>query len=161
MPVRRTLPVGQARSFAANSTNADEADSDDAFKPIRRAPPPPPKTASGEIDYPALVHKLVSESPIFLFMKGDPQMPRCGYSKQVVTVLKQHKVRFNSYDVLENDYAICDAVEAYRQWPTFPQLYVSGELVGGCDIVTDLHRNGELADILSSAKAIAPTAGKA
>jgi monothiol glutaredoxin len=154
-----------ARSFASTSAPAsapthngvaeDDNESDDAFKPIRHAKPATPPV-DDKPDYNVIVHKLVTENPIFLFMKGTPQYPRCGFSAQVVNILKNHKVDFRAWNIIEDDYAICDAVEAYRNWPTYPQLFVSGELVGGCDIVSELHRSGELAGLLASAKAIAP-----
>ena len=139
--------------------SADDEDSHDDFKPkikVKAAAPPASAAAPGQTDYAALVQKQVKSNGVFLYMKGSPDAPRCGFSRQVVMILRSHKVDFAHCDITENDYAICDAVEKFSEWPTYPQLFVSGELVGGCDIVTDLHRSGELTDTLKAAKAVAP-----
>ena len=90
----------------------------------------------------------VKNNPVLLFMKGTPQSPQCGFSAQVVQTLQNHNVEFNSIDVLQ-DYEIRDGIKQYSNWPTIPQLYVKGEFVGGCDIIMDLERKGELQGILS------------
>jgi monothiol glutaredoxin len=139
---------------AASKISSDDAETHSDFKPISKS------KVHHEPDYAALVQKQVSTNPIFLYMKGTPAMPRCGFSKQVAAILQHHGAKFASCDVTENDFAICDAVEAYsgrnsgQTWTTFPQLYVSGELVGGCDIVTEMHNNDELDEVLKSAKAV-------
>ena len=86
-------------------------------------------------------HTLVKSSKVFLLMKGTPEQPQCGFSAQVVHILKQMNVDFESLNVFDEDK---EALKEYSSWPTFPQLWVDGKLVGGCDIVTEMLSNGEL-----------------
>ena len=94
--------------------------------------------------------KQISDNKIILFMKGTPSLPQCGFSAQVVQILSQYIPNFTSVNVLED-------LEARRElpvlfdWPTFPQLYVKGELIGGCDIVTHLHETQQLKKVLEAA----------
>jgi monothiol glutaredoxin len=84
---------------------------------------------------------------VILFMKGDPEAPACGFSRQTVAVLQALDARFAAVDVLP-DPRIRQELSALSNWPTIPQLFVNGELVGGCDIVTEMYESGELADLL-------------
>lgn len=93
------------------------------------------------------IKTLINSSPIFLFMKGSPDMPQCGFSANVVKILRQQNAKFNSFDILSDD-TIREGVKSFSNWPTYPQLYVKGELVGGNDIITELLNNGELEAIL-------------
>jgi monothiol glutaredoxin len=92
-------------------------------------------------------------SPIVLFMKGSPDFPQCGFSARVVNALRECRAAFTHVDVLE-DPELRRTLKAYSNWPTIPQLYVEGELVGGCDIVMDLHRRGDLSLIVAQAGAV-------
>lgn len=94
------------------------------------------------------LRKLVSSSPVMLFMKGTPDAPRCGFSSKVVNALKEDGVSFGSFDIL-NDEEVRQGLKVFSNWPTFPQLYYKGELIGGCDIVMELRNNGELKSTLS------------
>lgn len=89
----------------------------------------------------------IQGSKVMLYMKGSPEAPLCGFSARTVSILKSYNVPFNSFDIL-TDEAIRQGLKEYSDWPTFPQLYVNGELIGGCDIVTELHESGELKKIL-------------
>ena len=80
-------------------------------------------------------------------MKGSPSAPQCGFSARVAAVLQEKGVDFGSFNIFEDE-TIRQGVKEYADWPTFPQLYVNGELVGGCDIVMELNESGELAKIL-------------
>ncbi len=96
------------------------------------------------------IKQQIADNPIILYMKGTPQFPQCGFSGQVVQILKLLNV--NNYahvNVLENP-DIRKNLPVFANWPTFPQLWVNGELVGGCDIVTELYQSGELTTILNS-----------
>jgi monothiol glutaredoxin len=93
---------------------------------------------------------LVESHRIVLFMKGTKNFPQCGFSAQVVGILKQSGAEFQDVNVLA-DPEVREGMKQFSNWPTFPQLYVGGKLVGGCDIVTELHANGELAGIVASA----------
>ena len=90
---------------------------------------------------------LVKNNQVFLFMKGNADFPQCGFSARVVDVLQDVGVPFATFDIL-SDPNMRQGVKDYAQWPTFPQLYVGGEFVGGCDIVTEMYQNGELQTLL-------------
>jgi monothiol glutaredoxin len=101
-----------------------------------------------------IIKQQIANNPVLLYMKGTPQFPMCGFSARVVQVLKSLKTKFSYVNVLENP-DIRAELPKYAQWPTFPQLYIKGELIGGCDIVMDLHDRNELLPMLQDADAIA------
>lgn len=90
---------------------------------------------------------LIAENKIVLFMKGTKDFPQCGFSSRVVQILDMMGEDFVDINVLE-DMAIRQGIKEYSDWPTIPQLYVSGEFVGGCDIVTEAYQSGELKEML-------------
>jgi len=90
---------------------------------------------------------VLAEHPIVLFMKGTPQFPMCGFSSRAVQALKDAGATFHAVNVLA-DPELRAALPHYANWPTFPQLFIEGELIGGCDIVEDLKASGELARIV-------------
>lgn len=95
----------------------------------------------------------IAASPAVLFMKGTPDFPQCGFSAQAVAALRASGVNsFHAVNIFE-DPELREALKKFSNWPTYPQLYVNGELVGGCDIVLDMHRSGELKKLLDEAKA--------
>ena len=96
----------------------------------------------------------IGTSPAVLFMKGTPDFPQCGFSAQAVSALRASGADFHSVNIFE-DPELRDALKKFSNWPTYPQLYVNGELVGGCDIVLDMHRKGELKKLLDEAGATA------
>jgi monothiol glutaredoxin len=85
----------------------------------------------------------IEASPVMLYMKGTPMFPQCGFSARVVQILTHMGVPFQSANVLE-DAELREGVKQFSQWPTIPQLYVKGEFVGGCDIVSEMFQSGEL-----------------
>lgn len=89
----------------------------------------------------------IQANDVFLFMKGTPDAPQCGFSAQVVQLLNLHGVNYGSRNVLD-DWDIREGVKKFTNWPTIPQLYVKGKFVGGCDIIMDLERKGKLAETL-------------
>ena len=100
---------------------------------------------------PELKQKLeqaIAENPILLLMKGTPEMPRCGFSMRVVGVLESLGVEYGAIDVLPALQPLREVTTELSDWQTFPQLYVKGELVGGCDIVEEMLGTGELAELL-------------
>jgi monothiol glutaredoxin len=99
------------------------------------------------------IEKQVSENPIIVYMKGSPDFPQCGFSARVVQVLKSCGVEFAYVNIYEDE-EIYRALPKYANWPTFPQLVVKGELVGGCDITLDLNESGELKKMLEEAAGI-------
>lgn len=96
------------------------------------------------------IEQQLSEFPVLLYMKGTPDFPQCGFSSQVVNALKECKTRFAYVNILE-DPELRTGLKEYSDWPTFPQLYVKGELLGGCDIVVQMYESGELQKALAEA----------
>ena len=94
------------------------------------------------------VEQAIADNPVLLFMKGTPQMPRCGFSMRVVGILDQLGVDYGAVDVLPALQPLREVTAELADWQTFPQLYVDGELVGGADIVEELLESGELAQLL-------------
>jgi monothiol glutaredoxin len=97
----------------------------------------------------AYIAEVINTHQMVLFMKGTPAHPQCGFSAAVVRVLRQYDVAIYTIDVLA-DPAIRQAIKAYSDWPTIPQLYLNGNFVGGCDIVREMHVTGELAELIAS-----------
>lgn len=93
------------------------------------------------------IQNMIDANDIMLFMKGDKLFPQCGFSARVVQILNHVGVPFETCNVLE-DPALRQGIKDFSQWPTVPQLYVKGEFVGGCDIVTDMYQSGELETLL-------------
>jgi monothiol glutaredoxin len=94
------------------------------------------------------IEETLQKDRVMLFMKGTPAMPQCGFSAAVVGVLKEVGVPFGSFNIL-GDGEMREGLKEYSSWPTFPQLYVDGKLVGGSDIVRAMHAKGELAPLLA------------
>ncbi len=94
------------------------------------------------------VEQAIEQNPVLLFMKGTPEAPRCGFSMRTVGVLEQVGVEYGAIDVLPILGPLREVTAELSEWETFPQLYVNGELVGGCDIVEELFDSGELAQML-------------
>jgi len=90
----------------------------------------------------------ISSNPIILYMKGNPNQPQCGFSSQATQILMACGERFAYVDILSNP-EIRANLPKISDWPTFPQLFVNGELVGGCDIMTEMYQSGELKTLLS------------
>ncbi len=89
----------------------------------------------------------LENNPVILYMKGTPDFPQCGFSAQTVQVLNACDAQFTSVNILE-DPELREGLKMYSSWPTYPQLYIDGELVGGCDIVTNLYQQGQLQKML-------------
>jgi len=102
------------------------------------------------------ISEAIKDNDVILFMKGTPEQPACGFSARTVGVMQALDVSFASVDILP-DPRIRQELSAISQWPTIPQLFVQGELVGGCDIVMEMYENGELAELVG-AEASAPAA---
>jgi len=94
------------------------------------------------------IEKLIAEHPVLLFMKGAPEQPRCGFSMRVVQVMEAMGVEYGAIDVLPALQPLREVTAEISDWQTFPQLYINGELVGGCDIVEEMFEAGELAEAL-------------
>lgn len=97
-----------------------------------------------------VIKEQLSKNPIILYMKGSPQFPQCGFSSQTVEALMAIGEPFAFVDILENP-DIRQELPKFANWPTFPQLWVKGELVGGCDIIVEMVQNGELTPLIKEA----------
>ena len=89
------------------------------------------------------IESLISSNKVFLFMKGSPNQPLCGFSAQVSHILDNMKIEYGYFNVFE-DTLVREGIKEFANWPTIPQLYVNGEFIGGCDIVTELFETKEL-----------------
>ena len=98
-----------------------------------------------------LISKEIENNEVCLFMKGTPDAPQCGFSMAVANILKILEVNFKGVNVLENQ-QLREGIKTFSNWPTIPQLYVKGEFVGGCDIITEMAMSGELDDLLTEKK---------
>jgi monothiol glutaredoxin len=120
----------QPAAGAAPASTATPAGADSGANPIREA-----------------IAEAISEHKVILFMKGNPEAPACGFSARTVAILQSLDTPFAAVDVLP-DPRIRQELSALSNWPTIPQLFVDGELVGGCDIVTEMYESGELEQVL-------------
>ncbi|KAG7662347.1 GRX5 [[Candida] subhashii] len=128
------------------------------FTPIRTTTPKFISVRFMSTEIKEAIDKAVASSPVVLFMKGTPEFPQCGFSRATIQTLGQQGVdpeKFAAYNVLE-DQELRDAIKEYSEWPTVPQLYVNGQFVGGCDIVMQMAKNGELAELLEENDALVP-----
>ncbi|OQV23800.1 putative Glutaredoxin-related protein 5, mitochondrial [Hypsibius exemplaris] len=97
------------------------------------------------------IGQLVKANKVVVFMKGNKEQPQCGFSNAVVQILRMHGVdNYNTIDVLQNQ-DIRQGVKDFTQWPTVPQVFLNGEFIGGCDIMIQMHRSGELVETLKKA----------
>lgn len=142
-PLIRNRPIqGALKLLFSNDSN-----SHDDFKSVKKTVP----TDKSEVL--KLIESQIKENDIMLYMKGTPSRPQCGFSSQVVRILNAVGADFSSVNILEYQ-AIREGVKEYSQWPTLPQLFVKGEFIGGCDIVTNMHTSGELETLLKKEKLI-------
>ncbi|GAB5354540.1 hypothetical protein AAMO2058_000127200 [Amorphochlora amoebiformis] len=113
---------------------------------------PQPKQQLELQDIHQLIQQDVKENPLMVYMKGTPNAPQCGFSNQVVQILKHMGYDFRARNVLQ-DNMLREGVKQFSDWPTIPQVYVDGEFVGGCDIIMEMYKTGELEDLLEGSKA--------
>ena len=97
----------------------------------------------------AQIDKEVKSNKIVIFMKGQPEAPQCGFSAKTVEILNQLKQPYKAIDVLSNP-QIRQGIKEYSNWPTVPQVFIGGEFVGGCDIVSEMHQRGELQKLVEA-----------
>lgn len=101
-------------------------------------------------DIQAQIEEMVKKNKILIYMKGNPTFPMCGFSAATIQIFNSLGVPYETVDVLE-DSAIRDGIKRYSSWPTIPQVYINGEFVGGCDIIREMHTNGELESLVHAA----------
>mmetsp|Transcript_20364 Transcript_20364/g.24448 ORF Transcript_20364/g.24448 Transcript_20364/m.24448 type:complete len:197 (-) Transcript_20364:68-658(-) len=127
------------RSFNASPVITKEDDTHEDFKPISHV-----EVTEDVNEY---IQKIVSENKVFIFMKGHPTAPRCGFSNMACRVLDHYGVPYGSVDVLQ-DPELREAIKKFSNWPTIPQVYMDGEFVGGSDILMSMHQSGELKEMM-------------
>src|SRR3989344_1882087 len=93
------------------------------------------------------IEQLIKSHTVFLFMKGTPEEPQCGFSAKVVEVLQNLNISFGSCNVFDDE-SVREGIKEYSHWPTLPQLYINGKFIGGCDIVTELAEKGGMKKLL-------------
>ncbi|THU61180.1 hypothetical protein C4D60_Mb07t20580 [Musa balbisiana] len=138
--VNADLPTnGFASSGTYPTRITNDPDTHEDFQPTNK------NTGISILD---IVQQDVKENPVMIYMKGLPDAPRCGFSALAVKVLQQYGVPIRARDIL-GDLKLKESVKAYTNWPTFPQVFIKGEFVGGSDIVLSMHQKGELKDLLA------------
>merc|ERR1711976_653325 len=143
MPAQRAVAGRVQFQFAAARSFCGHPD----FAPKSNVQSKPEDEVQGKLK------QLVEQNKVVLFMKGSPDMPQCGFSRTVAQVLEAEKYDDFAYvDVLKYP-EVREGIKKFSDWPTIPQLYVEGEFIGGCDIVTQMHRDGELKEVLEKAEA--------
>ena len=100
------------------------------------------------------IKSQLSAAPVVLYMKGTPDFPQCGFSAQTAAALKAVGAQFKHVNIFEEP-ELREALKRYSNWPTYPQLYINGELVGGCDIALEMYHSGELKKLLQESGAVA------
>ncbi|KAJ4979928.1 hypothetical protein NE237_010708 [Protea cynaroides] len=145
LPAARSLRTAVAGSFYHHgmtySTNVtDDPDTHEDFRPVS-------KPVRSDLSQEAIVEQDVKKNPVMIYMKGVPDLPQCGFSSLAVRVLKAYDVPFSARNILE-DPELKNAVKAFSNWPTFPQIFIKGEFVGGSDIILNMHQTGELKEKL-------------
>ncbi|ORX51182.1 glutaredoxin [Hesseltinella vesiculosa] len=113
-----------------------------------------PDDSSKAKDLNTRLKTLISSAPVMIFIKGTPQQPRCGFSRTLVELLAEQKVKYSSFNIL-TDEDVRQGLKSYSDWPTYPQVYIEGELIGGLDIVKELVASGEFASVIPKEKSLA------
>ena len=141
------LVLQKPRIASIGTRNFSNNDSHDDFKPKKKNVP------TGMEDVLKLIDSQVKDNSVMLYMKGTPSQPQCGFSMQAVRILNAVGVDFSSVNVLEYP-AIREGIKKYSDWPTIPQLYVKGDFIGGCDIMTSMFNEGQLEKLMKEKKVI-------
>uniref|UniRef100_A0A0E0C343 Glutaredoxin domain-containing protein n=1 Tax=Oryza meridionalis TaxID=40149 RepID=A0A0E0C343_9ORYZ len=129
--------LGGDSSATGNSSSTRVAADPDTHQDFQ------PTTKSSNMSFDDIVAQDIKENPVLIYMKGYPDAPRCGFSALAVRVLKQYDVPISARDIL-GDLKLKESVKAHTNWPTFPQIFIKGEFVGGSDIILDMHQASEL-----------------
>lgn len=112
-----------------------------------KSPAAPSENAESQEELNKRLVGLMKQDKVVLFMKGNPDAPRCGFSRRIVALLKDQNVTFSHFDIL-TDESVRSGLKVLNNWPTFPQLIINGEFVGGLDVVTEMVDNGEFQELL-------------
>ncbi|XP_041019444.1 monothiol glutaredoxin-S15, mitochondrial isoform X2 [Juglans microcarpa x Juglans regia] len=119
-----------------STTVPSDPDTHEDFRPTN-------KLESSPLSLKDVVEQDVKENPVMIYMKGVPEFPQCGFSSLAIRVLKQYNVPLSARNILENP-ELKSAVKSFSNWPTFPQIFIKGEFIGGSDIILNMHQTGEL-----------------
>ncbi|XP_019184741.1 PREDICTED: monothiol glutaredoxin-S15, mitochondrial-like isoform X2 [Ipomoea nil] len=140
----RTSALGSRSLYQAGNRYLSSAPNDpDTHEDFR----PTSKVESSGISLKDTVEQDVKDNPVMLYMKGVPDLPRCGFSSLAVRVLQEYNVPISARNILDS-YELKDAVKSFSHWPTFPQIFINGEFIGGSDIILSMHQSGELKEKL-------------
>ncbi|XP_059643287.1 monothiol glutaredoxin-S15, mitochondrial [Cornus florida] len=123
-----------------STTVPNDPDTHEDFRPAN-------KFESSGLSLKDIVEQDIKDNPVMIYMKGVPELPRCGFSSLAVRVLKEYHVPLSARNILE-DPELKEAVKAFSHWPTFPQIFIKGEFIGGSDIILNMHQAGELKEKL-------------
>ncbi|KAI8566809.1 hypothetical protein RHMOL_Rhmol02G0070700 [Rhododendron molle] len=115
-----------------STTVPNDPDTHEDFRPTN-------KLDDSSLSLKDIVEQDIKENPVMIYIKGVPELPRCGFSSLAVRVLQEYNVPFSSRNILE-DPELKDSVKAYSNWPTFPQIFIKGEFIGGSDIILSMHK---------------------
>ena len=143
--IKKRLPIFGRRK-PENSVSVQETKAADT--PSWMAPEPEPETPRGDMEAQAYIEQTIKDNKIVLFMKGSPMQPQCGFSANAAGILASYGVQFTHVDVIL-DYDVREAIKDFSQWPTLPQIYIDGEFVGGSDILSEMHQDGSLREMVT------------
>jgi len=139
-------------SRSTGDTSDDDADSHRHLRPTDSHPDFQPKKKSPKYSsVKALIENDIKKNHVFLYMKGSPEAPRCGFSRNVVDILEELGIKYGSRDVLQDE-AVREGIKQFSKWPTIPQLFIGGEFIGGADIALSMFKSGELEPLLKKKK---------
>lgn len=137
----KVAPSGSIFQQGLKYSTAGDSDTHEDFQPMS-------KIERDGMSLQDAVKQDVEKNPVVVYMKGIPEAPRCGFSALAVKILQQYDVPLTPRNILENP-QLKESVKAFSNWPTFPQVFVKGDFVGGSDILLNMHQNGELKELLA------------
>ena len=147
--IKKRLPIFGRKIRQEERNQADVSTQQKSQNTEPRTPPSIQKEEShssskrGEISVPTFLENFVKDHKIVIFMKGTPSEPMCGFSATASSILASYQIPFEHFDVF-TDQEVREGVKEFSSWPTLPQIYIGGEFMGGCDIITQMHNSGEL-----------------
>lgn len=141
-----------AKDNSSRTARRHRAESKRRNSPLQCTASHGPTASTGALtpELKATLDKFITSNKVVLFMKGTKDFPQCGFSNNVVQILKSLNVPFETFNILENE-TLRQGLKQYSSWPTFPQLYIDGEFFGGCDITIEAYKSGELQELLERA----------
>ena len=142
--IKKRLPI-----FGRKTVSPSPVQQEPSSPPSWMEPEPTPENPRGETPVQEYIEQVITENKVVLFMKGTPMQPLCGFSANAAGILSTYKVGFQHVDVIA-DYDVREGIKDFSQWPTLPQIYIDGEFVGGSDILSEMHQDGSLSEMLSN-----------